>query len=151
MNLSDLIRPDCEAAPWVIKEVRLLETELAEAKTECARLRAMGSWAHTCTHHTDEQRARAVRCPVCATTQSYVLLSEYTDYDQHGAYFIAWFHSKPTSTDIYNALALDGFYIPKNASMEYAKHILGGGGRRGSEDVWYILKQVHSSSAPATS
>ena len=32
MSLSDRIRPDCEAAPWVIKEVKQLETELAAFK-----------------------------------------------------------------------------------------------------------------------
>ena len=73
MSLSDRIRPDCEAAPWLIKEVKQLEIELAEAKTECARLRALGSWAHTCIHHTDEQRARAERCPVCAREKVRVL------------------------------------------------------------------------------
>lgn len=32
MPLSDRIRPDCEAAPWVIKEVKELEAKLAKAK-----------------------------------------------------------------------------------------------------------------------
>jgi hypothetical protein len=31
--------------------------------------RAMGSWAHTCIHHNDEQRAKAKGCPVCATAE----------------------------------------------------------------------------------
>lgn len=45
------------------------EAELAVAKAECERLRAMGSWAHTCIHHNDEERTRAERCPVCATAK----------------------------------------------------------------------------------
>lgn len=58
MNLSDLIRPDCEAAPWVIKEVRLLETELAAFKKNNEELiqrhnAAIASW--------DEERERALR------------------------------------------------------------------------------------------
>ena len=47
----------------------LLETELAAAKAECESLQALGSWAHTCIHHTDEQRSRAERCSVCATAE----------------------------------------------------------------------------------
>lgn len=45
MSLSDRLRPDCEAAPWVIKEVLELERKLSESKrrefhlgTECDRL-----------------------------------------------------------------------------------------------------------------
>jgi hypothetical protein len=32
MALSDRIRPNCEAAPWVIAEVRELESKLAKAR-----------------------------------------------------------------------------------------------------------------------
>jgi hypothetical protein len=46
-----------------------LETELAaltaerdQLRSEVERLNALGSWAHTCTHHNDQQRTE---CPVC--------------------------------------------------------------------------------------
>ena len=53
----------------LIEKGAKLETELAAAKSECERLKAMGSWLHTCIHHTDDQRTRAERCPVCATIE----------------------------------------------------------------------------------
>lgn len=34
MKLSDRLRPDVEAAPWVIEEVKKLEQELADAYLE---------------------------------------------------------------------------------------------------------------------
>ena len=58
MSLSDRIRPDCEAAPWVIKEVKQLETELTAFKKNNEELihrhnAAIASW--------DEERERALR------------------------------------------------------------------------------------------
>lgn len=38
-GLSDRIRPNSEAAPWVIDEVKRLETELAEAYEELRKQR----------------------------------------------------------------------------------------------------------------
>ena len=38
MRLSERIRPDVEAAPWVIKEIKQLEQELDLAKKEVAKL-----------------------------------------------------------------------------------------------------------------
>ncbi len=38
MSLSDRIRPACEAAPWVIKEVRKLESENAALRADKERL-----------------------------------------------------------------------------------------------------------------
>lgn len=40
MKLSDRIRPDVEAAPWVIEEVKKLEVEHNEALDDVARLQA---------------------------------------------------------------------------------------------------------------
>jgi hypothetical protein len=34
MSLSDRIRPDCEAAPWVIKEVKEMESEIKRLKDQ---------------------------------------------------------------------------------------------------------------------
>lgn len=39
MKLSERIRPDVEAAPWVIDEVKRLESELADAYLEMAKIR----------------------------------------------------------------------------------------------------------------
>lgn len=38
MSLSERIRPNCEAAPWVIEEVKQLELELAEVYAELRKL-----------------------------------------------------------------------------------------------------------------
>ena len=81
--------------------------------------------------------------------QSYVLVSEYNEYDQHGAYFIAWFHQKPTTEEVCKALLLDdGAHSELFDYMHLAKHIIARGGRQGSENVWYTLKTVKSLSAP---
>jgi len=40
MPLSDRVRPTIEAAPWVIEEIKRLETELAEAYEELHKLRS---------------------------------------------------------------------------------------------------------------
>jgi hypothetical protein len=39
MKLSERIRPNCEAAPWVIEEVVRLERELLEAYDEMNKIR----------------------------------------------------------------------------------------------------------------
>jgi hypothetical protein len=39
MSLSERIRPNCEAAPWVVDEVRRIEFELAEAYAELRKQR----------------------------------------------------------------------------------------------------------------
>ena len=36
--LSQRIRPGCEAAPWVVEEVRTMEAELSEARAAIAEL-----------------------------------------------------------------------------------------------------------------
>ena len=82
------------------------------------------------------------------TPKSYVLTSQYNDYDQYGAYFIAWFHQKPTAEEVCKALRLDAAHAELFDYMDLAKHVLASGGRCGSEHVWYTLKQVQSSSTP---
>ena len=56
---------------------RCFETELNAAtgerdqlRAEVERLNALGSWAHTCIHHTDEERKAWVACPCCATARA---------------------------------------------------------------------------------
>ena len=83
------------------------------------------------------------------TLQSYVLLSEYNDYDQHGAYFVAWFLCEPTVEEVCAVLRSDYGALPELFDYDsLARHILFKGGRRGSENVWYTLKRVKSSNAP---
>ena len=53
----------------VLDEARKLETELARLRAEVERLKGMASWAHTCIHHNDAERAGAV-CPCCAITRA---------------------------------------------------------------------------------
>jgi hypothetical protein len=43
--------------------------ELTRLRAEVERLKALGSWAHTCIHHTDAERANAV-CPCCANARA---------------------------------------------------------------------------------
>jgi nitric oxide reductase large subunit len=62
----------------------------------------------------------------------WLLTSEYNAYDQLGEYFEAIFQDKPTGND----LCRNG--ITSEADQE---HILKGGGRRGSEAVWYNLRE----------
>jgi hypothetical protein len=47
-------------------EVSCVVTRL---RTENERLKALGSWAHTCIHHTDTERKAGVACPVCVTAE----------------------------------------------------------------------------------
>ena len=47
MSLSDRIRPDCEAAPWVIEEVKKLERENAALRADRERLLdILQRWQH---------------------------------------------------------------------------------------------------------
>jgi hypothetical protein len=47
-------------APWDV---------IARLRTENERLKALGSWAHTCIHHNDAERKAGVACPVCVTAE----------------------------------------------------------------------------------
>lgn len=39
MKLSKRVRPNCEAAPWVIEEIKRLEKELSDAYLELCKIR----------------------------------------------------------------------------------------------------------------
>ena len=39
MKLSERVRPNCEAAPWVIEEIKRLEQELSDAYLELRKIR----------------------------------------------------------------------------------------------------------------
>lgn len=73
-----------------------------------------------------------------------LLTFKVNDYDQYGEYFIAWFPTKPTFEQLCEL-------ITKNQSgMEfhkYVEHVLNGGGRIGTEFIWYILQKITAGSA----
>ena len=59
------------------RDARCPETELAaitaerdQLRSEVERLNAIGSWSHTCIHHTDEERKAWVACPCCAIARA---------------------------------------------------------------------------------
>ena len=71
------------------------ETELAVLQAEVERLKGMASWAHTCIHHNDAERARAA-CPCCAITRAekseklwkeFITLMEITEESDSGYEF----------------------------------------------------------------
>ena len=47
-----------------------LRAERDQLRAEVERLSALGSWAHTCIHHTDEERKAWVACPCCAIARA---------------------------------------------------------------------------------
>lgn len=65
---------------------------------------------------------------------NWILLSEVNDYNQYGKYFIAFYVEKPTKEQIINTI---------NCSEEKANHIINGGGRINTENVWYTLYNCH--------
>ena len=44
--------------------------ERDQLRAEVERLNALGSWAHTCIHHTDAERKAWVACPCCANARA---------------------------------------------------------------------------------
>lgn len=73
----------------------------------------------------------------------WVLTREHNDYDQHGEYFEAVFASEPDIQTLAKYFKNDNeghvyFGDPFDA-LEFIEHLRKGGGRRGTEDVWYSL------------
>lgn len=62
----------------------------------------------------------------------WVLTSEYNDYDQHGEYFIAAFHGKPSAADLMKEVEV---------SAKQAEHLAAGGGRIDAEYQWFHLRR----------
>jgi len=62
----------------------------------------------------------------------WILTYYVNDYNQYGEYFLAVFPSKPT----FNQLADLG--VPRIA---HVRHVLKGGGRMGTENKWYLLRE----------
>lgn len=61
----------------------------------------------------------------------WILTEEYNDYDQYGEYFLAVFKEKPLNSK------LTEYGVPQHRS----DHVLNGGGRVGSEDHWFFLRE----------
>jgi hypothetical protein len=79
---------------------------------------------------------------------SYILTREHNEYDQYGAYFVCFFHIKPSVEDLVKAF--DKFE-GSPCTPERAKRLLDtNGGRQGSEDVWWSLRHVASSARDST-
>ena len=64
MNLSERIRPNCEAAPWVVEEVKKLEQQLAQLKTTLDQL-ANGSHLDAARNHDDDSLREIAGCCTC--------------------------------------------------------------------------------------
>lgn len=73
----------------------------------------------------------------------WVLTREVNEYDQYGEYFEAVFKSKPTVKQIAEHLAGSGYAKGDVMSaLALCEHILAGGGREGTEHVWFNLEEV---------
>jgi len=76
---------------------------------------------------------------------SYILTTEYNDFDQHGEYFVAWFHKEPSPDELRQTLIRE----METDSCELCYHLLAtGGGRRmkcrEDEYQWFHLRQISS-------
>ena len=74
----------------------------------------------------------------------WVLTTEHNDYNQHGAYFVAVFQKKPSLAKLAEWFANnENISFPSvMAGIAFLEHLLSGGGRKDSEDQWYILEEV---------
>jgi hypothetical protein len=76
--------------------------------------------------------------------KKYILTRQHNEYDQYGEYFVAWFAERPTAVEVQAAVKRDE---ESEIDEALATHILSGGGRQTSENVWWHLKQVSSANA----
>ena len=73
----------------------------------------------------------------------WVLTSENNDYDQHGEYFRAAWHAKPSLEELIAFFRYDsGQPATVMSALEFLLHVQKGGGRQGTEDEWYNLRFV---------
>lgn len=68
----------------------------------------------------------------------WVLTTEYNQYDQYGAYFVAAWAEKPSKEELGKAC---GMQEVESARFCYLSHVWNGGGRHKYEDQWYNLKE----------
>lgn len=64
----------------------------------------------------------------------WVITCSVNDYNQHGDYLIAVFTEKPTM------IQLDKIF--PNPEAGFYNHLLNGGGRIRSENMWYYLTEI---------
>jgi hypothetical protein len=74
----------------------------------------------------------------------WVLTYEVNDYNQQGEYFLAVWAAKPDLLQLSDYFAANG---PVNfgsvmETVSALEHLRNGGGRRSTEDTWYMLKEV---------
>ena len=71
----------------------------------------------------------------------WVLTCRINDYNQEGAYFEAVLEKHPSVIQMAEVLGVsEGTDIM--AALALVEHVRAGGGRRGTEDRWYMLEQV---------
>jgi hypothetical protein len=63
----------------------------------------------------------------------WIVTEEYNAYDQYGEYFIACYGSKPTFAQLKKLIEADDVTIGK---------LTRGGGRQGTEEIWWNLHEV---------
>ena len=71
----------------------------------------------------------------------WILTYAVNDYDQHGEYFVAAFKELPAIEVLVDYLD-PGPIKDIGELLKFTIHVQKGGGRQGTEDQWYYLKQV---------
>ena len=74
----------------------------------------------------------------------WVLTREINQYDQDGAYFETVFAEKPTVKVVADYLTGKVHMRDVMAALALCEHIVAGGGRIDSEDVWFNLEEVEA-------
>jgi len=79
-------------------------------------------------------------------TKIFVLTREHNEYDQHGSYFVRAFSELPSLEKLAEVIQTEGDFHCQAMNTDFAialsEHLRKGGGRRGTEDVWYNLDEV---------
>lgn len=78
----------------------------------------------------------------------WVLTSEYNSYDQEGECFEAVFIKKPTVEQLVEYFYKSDSKVPNFTdpmkALGFVLHVQNGGGREGSEHVWFNLNEVEA-------
>jgi len=67
------------------------------------------------------------------TETVWIITEEFNQYDQYGEYFVCAFKTKPTVEELVGA----GFDLSEAEFLQST-----GGGRIGTEDSWYSLREI---------
>lgn len=62
----------------------------------------------------------------------YILTKEYNAYDQYGEYYVKVFKEFTSPTELAECMG---------CGVEYVDHMYHGGGRQGSEHVWFNIHE----------